>query len=421
MQNMKNCTFLFLLIFAAAKLQAQDYLISFEGIGAATAVDSVRVENLTQSTSLTVGSGNQLHLLGTVSVAEPGSTINSGSLLVSPNPSNGEVMVTFEANVAGSATVELCDLTGRPVAKSASFFAKGFQSFIISGLNMGTSLVLVRSDHYNYYGKIICRSASGNSTQIRLHDQSTVPPAPGNLKQTRSVVVMQYNTGDLLKFTGRSGIHGTVYMDVPTASKTITFNFIPCIDFDNNSYTIVQIGDQWWMAENLKAKKYITGDDIPEVTGQANWMGLSTGAYCYFNNDPDNASVYGCLYNWYAATDLRSPCPANWHVPSDAEWIELTSFLGGDAIAGGKMKETGIVHWFTPNTGATNASGMTLIAGGLRSYGNFDAMGYGASLWSTTPFDDIFAWNRDIFYYNSVSNRSGTDKKSGLSIRCVKD
>jgi uncharacterized protein (TIGR02145 family) len=330
-------------------------------------------------------------------------------------------MVTFEATAAGSANIELFDLTGRQVAESATFFTKGLHSFIISGLNVGACMVLIRSDHYSYSGKLMCRSTSGNSIQFRLNCQQAQHPAPGNLIQSRAVVEMQYNAGDLLKFTGRAGVHGTVYMDVPVSSKTITFNFIPCIDFDNNSYTIVQIGDQWWMAENLKTTKYITGDDIPEITGQTNWMALSTGAHCYFDNDPDNALVYGCLYNWYAAIDIRNPCPANWHTPSDAELIVLTTFLGGDAMAGGKMKETGIVHWLTPNTGATNESGMTLIGGGLRSYGNFMAMGYGASLWSTTAYDDIFAWNRDIFYYNTVSNRSGTDKKSGLSIRCVKD
>lgn len=418
---MRECTFLLLLIFALAKLQAQDYLINFEGTGAAVTVDSVQVENLTQGTSLTVYSGNQLHLVGTVSVASPGSINNLRSLVVSPNPSDVEVLVTFEATAATRTTIELSDLTGRKVANAASFFERGLQSFSICGMNKGTYLICVRSEHYNYYGKIICRSASGNSTQIRLHGQSTVTPAPGNLKQASVIVVMQYNTGDLLKFTGRSGIHGTIFMDVPTTSKTITFNFTPCIDYDNNSYTIVQIDDQWWMAENLKTTKYITGDDIPEVTGQSNWMGLSTGVYCYFGNDPDNALLYGCLYNWYAAIDIRNPCPANWHVPSDAEWIVLTSFLGGEPIAGGKMKETGIVYWFSPNTGATNESGFTVIAGGRRSFGNFDSMGYGGSFWTTTGIDPVLAWGREIFYYNTVANRHGTDKKDGLSVRCVKN
>ncbi|MCX6267925.1 MAG: T9SS type A sorting domain-containing protein [Bacteroidetes bacterium] len=418
---MRKPAFLFLLIFTLVKLQAQDYLINFEGTGAAAAVDSVKVENLSQGTSLYVYSGNQLHLLGTVSAVGPGSNNNVTSLMVSPNPSDGEVMVIFEATVAARATIILCDLTGREVASAESFFSIGPQSFSISGLETGTYLVLVKSEHYRYNGKIFSRSTSAISTRIRMHGQVTRQDSPENLKQASSMVVMQYNTGDLLKFTGRSGIHGTVYMDVPTATKTITFNFILCTDYDNNSYTIVQIDDQWWMAENLKATKYNTGDDIPEVTGQSNWMGQSSGAYCYFDNDPNNALVYGCLYNWYAATDYRNPCPANWHVPSDDEWILLTSFLGGEAIAGGKMKETGIVHWFSPNTGATNESGFTVIAGGNRSYGNFDAMGYGGSFWSTTPFDDVFAWNRDIFYYTTAANRHGTDKKSGLSLRCVKN
>lgn len=341
--------------------------------------------------------------------------------MVTPNPSEGEVLVTFEATATARTTIELYDLTGRQVASAESFVSIGRQSFIISGLKTGTYLVLVRSERYQYNGKIICRSNSGNSTQVRWYSQSNVFPAPGTLKHASEIVVMQYNTGDLLKFTGRSGIHGTIVMDVPVAGKTISFNFIPCIDYDNNSYTIVQINDQWWMAENLKTTKYSTGDDIPEETSQSIWMGLSTGAYCYFGNEQNYALVYGCLYNWYAAKDNRNACPANWHVPSDAEWIELTSFLGGEPIAGGKLKETGTAHWFSPNTGATNESGFTVIAGGNRSYGNFDAMGYGGSFWSTSAIDDIFAWNRDIFYYNTVANRHGTDKKSGLSVRCVKN
>ncbi len=418
---MKRSTLLFLLSIATTTIQAQDYLISFAGSGVSVTIDSVKVENLTQGTSLTVNSGNQLQLLGTLSAVDPGSVTTKRSLMVYPNPFDGEVLLTFEATAAARATIDLSDLTGRQVAQAESFFAIGIQSFSINGLYNGTYLIRVRSERYNYYGKILSRSAPGNNTQIRLQGQSAGHPVPENLKQTETIVQMQYNTGDLLKFTGRSGIYGTVYMDVPTTSKTITFNFIPCIDFGNNSYNIVQIGDQWWMAENLKTTKYITGDDIPEVTGQANWMGLSTGAYCYFDNDPDNASVYGCLYNWYAAIDNRNPCPAGWHVPTDDEWITLSTFLGGEAIAGGKMKETGIIHWFSPNVGATNESGLTIIAGGNRSYGNFDFMGYGGSFWSTTPFDDIFAWNRDIFYYNTVANHSGADKKSGLSLRCVKD
>lgn len=420
---MIRTTFLFLLMVGFIKTQAQDYLISFEGSGAATIVDSVRVENLTQGTSLTVGSENQLQLLGTISHVDPVREYTGKSLLVYPNPSEEEFILEFTAETDATVRIELSDLSGRIVQKAQFFLSRGRNYFRCIGLNAGVYLVQVQSASYYYTTKVISRSTSLNPTCIIQIGQTNDHANPGMAirKCAASVIQMQYSSGDLLKFTGRSDVYGTVIMDVPAESKTITFNFVPCNDYDNNNYTVVQIGGQLWMAENLKTTKYSNGDDIPEVTGQSNWMGLSTGAYCYFGNDPDNAPVYGCLYNWYAAIDVRNPCPANWHVPSDAEWIVLTSFLGGEAIAGGKMKETGIVHWFSPNTGATNESGFTVIAGGSRSYGNFDFMGYGGSFWSTTPFDDIFAWNRDIFYYNTMANRHGTDKKSGLSVRCIKN
>ena len=418
---MIKSTLLFLLIIATTTIQAQDYMISFAGSGASATVDSIRVENLSQGTSLTVYSGNQLQLLGILSAVDPGAAINGRSLTVYPNPGNGEVVLTFEAKTNAATTIKLSDLAGREVAKTEVFLASGHQSLRICGLNSGTYVIQVSSEGYHYSGKIICRSNSPNPLQIIYLGPFYSHLATENLKQTEAVVQMQYNTGDLLKFTGRSGNFGTIYMDIPDVSKTITFNFVPCTDYDNNHYTVVQIGEQIWMAENLKTTKFSNGDEIPEVTDASQWNGLSTGAFCYFNNDPENAMVYGCLYNWYASIDNRNACPTNWHVPSDDEWITLTSHLGGEAVAGGKMKETGIEHWFSPNAGATNESGLTIIAGGCRSYGYFDFMGYGGSFWSTTPFNSIFAWNRDIFYYNTVANRSGADKKSGLSIRCVKD
>ena len=146
---MRKTTLLVLLIFAMTKIQAQDYLISFEGTGAAGSVDSVLVENLTQGTHLTVYSGNQLHLLGTVSVAEPGSINNLSALMFYPNPSDGEVLVTFEATAAARTTIELSDLTGRQVAEAVSFFATGLHSFTIGGLKNGNYLDRVKSEHYN--------------------------------------------------------------------------------------------------------------------------------------------------------------------------------------------------------------------------------------------------------------------------------
>ncbi len=418
---MRSITILSLLIIATTTIRAQNYLISFAGAGSSLSVDSVRVDNLTQGTSLTVFNGNQLQLLGTLSGIYLEGSYSGSALHIYPNPSKGNVLFTFAAIARGKTTIELYSLPGRQVAKTEFYSEPGWQSFQLSGLKSGFYTVQITSERFQYTGKIISQSTSVDPVMIICQEESKGHPYPGNLKQKAAIVQMQYNPGDLLKFTGKSGNYGTVYMDVPAESKTITFNFVPCTDYDNNNYTVVQIGDQLWTAENLKTTKYSNGEDIPEVSDASQWMNLSTGAFCYFGNDPDNALIYGCLYNWLAAIDNRNACPVNWHIPSDDEWITLTSSLGGEAVAGGKMKETGIEHWFSPNAGATNESGFTAIAGGNRSYGNFDSMGYGGSFWSVTAIDPIFAWGRDIFYYNTVANRHGTDKKSGLSLRCVKD
>jgi uncharacterized protein (TIGR02145 family) len=361
---MRKCTFLFLLIFALVKLQAQDYLISFEGIGSATMVDSVRVENLTQGTILTVGSGNQLQLLGTISSVDPGPKNTGNSLAVYPNPARGEATATFNALTPANTTIELTDLTGRQVAKKEVFLAAGLHSFSMCGLKNGTWLVHVRSEDYHFIGKIINRSTSSSPMNIIYLGQSGEQPDHEKLKQTEAIVQMQYTTGDLLKFTGRSAIYGTVVTDIPTSSKTITFDFAQCTDYNNNHYAIVRIGSQTWMAENLKSTH------CPDGT---------TVAYYDYDLDPNNSLIYGRLYAWSSAmngaassntnpSNVQGICPNGWHLPSKAEWQQFAIFLGGVNIAGGKLKETGNGHWINPNTGATDEVGFTALPAGMWAF-----------------------------------------------------
>ena len=121
-------------------------------------------------------------------------------------------------------------------------------------------------------------------------------------------------------------------------------------DIDGNVYQTVTIGTQEWMAENLKVTHYRNGDPIQLVTDDSSWSNLSTGAYCDYDNDGDNVAVYGRLYNWFAVNDSRAIAPAGWHVATAADWQTLIDILGGDAVAGGKMKEAGTAHWLAPNT-----------------------------------------------------------------------
>jgi len=209
--------------------------------------------------------------------------------------------------------------------------------------------------------------------------------------------------GSAMSFSTQGGTTGTV------------------TDIDGNVYHTVTIGTQVWMVENLKTTKYHDGTSIPNVTDNNAWSNLTTGAYCDYNNTPSNSATYGKLYNWYAVNTGKL-CPTGWHVATDAEWTTLTNSLGGGSIAGGKLKETGITHWNSPNTGATNKTGFTALPGGGRdSDGTFFNVGDGGYWWSATEGDAASAWYRLMTYNGSTVYRGGSHKELGFSVRCVRD
>ena len=197
-------------------------------------------------------------------------------------------------------------------------------------------------------------------------------------------------------------------------------------DIDGNIYRTVKIGNQWWMAENLKVTHYRTGEAIPLVTKLSEWKNLSTSAYCDYNNDANNVAIYGRLYNWYAANDSRTIAPAGWHVTKNAEWDELILSLGGTSVAGGKLKESGLAHWKSPNNGATNEYGFSALPGGwCGNDGVYGNLGINAIFWPSTesyfwPFtESYFAWC--LTHSFSSANQLKYTKQYGLSVRCVKD
>ncbi|HRH49371.1 MAG TPA: fibrobacter succinogenes major paralogous domain-containing protein [Panacibacter sp.] len=183
----------------------------------------------------------------------------------------------------------------------------------------------------------------------------------------------------------------------------------------------IGIGTQVWMTKNLDVSHYRNGDPIPQVTDPIAWAALTTGAWCYY---PAAGAIYGKLYNWYAVNDPRGLAPAGWHVPSDAEWTTLTTFLGGEAVAGGKMKETGTTHWTSPNYGATNSSGFTGLPGGFCYIdGTFNQLRYWGFWWSSTEnyyinFADIRSLTSN---YGNFPGGGYYNKHYGLSVRCVKN
>jgi uncharacterized protein (TIGR02145 family) len=187
-------------------------------------------------------------------------------------------------------------------------------------------------------------------------------------------------------------------------------------DIDGNLYKTVIIGRQEWMADNLKVTKYRNGQPIPFISDSTVWSQWTAGAYMFYKHDVK----HGMLYNWMVINDVRKVCPVGWHVPSNAEWDTLTKVLGGEEIAGGKMKAK--LHWEVPNTGATNTSGFFALPKGCYGInGSFNGIGRNAYWWTSTDNGELSAWGREVGFNDAQLFVGHADKRDGLSIRCIKD
>jgi len=397
----KSTVIIIFLLLAILKTQAQDYLISFAGSGVTNVVGTVKVDNLTSGATVTLNGEDVLHLIPAVGIGTLDN--NNETLHIYPNPMAEQAMLTFVASESGNVVIGIFDLSAKTVCQFSSMLSTGIHSFRISGISRGMYFVKVTGINYNYSTKLISQSNLQSTARIE-YVSSVKNPASNQLKNITATIDMPYTDGDQLLYTGSSGIYSTIVTDVPISSKTITFNFVACTDNDGNNYTTVQIGTgksvaQIWMAENLN---YSTGN-----------------SWCYDNNS-SNCNTYGRLYDWQTALGA---CPSGWHLPSDAEWTALTDFLGGESIAGGKMKEAGTAHWSSPNTGATNSSGFTALPGGYRpnTGGSFNGLTLYAYFWSSTENSSTHAWSRYLYYDTEDVGRNYVTKPYGFSARCLQN
>ena len=236
---------------------------------------------------------------------------------------------------------------------------------------------------------------------------------PPRMTTTQRDLLTSPATGLVLFNTTTNGLEiksSTSWISLKTSSDAV---FLP---------TIV-IGTQQWMEKNLEVVTYRNGDIIPQVTDATTWAGLTTGAWCYYNNDVANGAIYGKLYNWYAVNDSRGLAPQGWHVPTDTEWTTLTDKLGGaTSVAGGKMKSVGTTKWTTPNTSATNESGFSgLPAGYCDDTGPFFNIGNYGFWWSSSVYDSSKAWSRVMSSNLGTVTNPFNIKAGGFSVRCLRD
>ena len=196
-------------------------------------------------------------------------------------------------------------------------------------------------------------------------------------------------------------------------------------DIEGNAYDIVQIGKQFWMADNLRSTTLSDGTPIAKEEDYDEWANLTLPAYCWYNNDSLYAEEFGALYNYYTI-ETGNLCPEGWHMATDEDWIALESSLGGASVAGAAMKEEGLEHWKPPNTQASNESGFTALPGGYRSYnGTFNLMRISSFWWSSSEKSWYGSTNtviyRNLKYDGPEVYRHVAEKANGFSVRCVKN
>lgn len=453
---MKKLLILVVILYAL-RINAQDYHISFAGSGGSTVVTSVKVENLTQSTNLTINGSDVLHLKGVITGVETVKNEETGKIYIYPNPMKDYSRIQFVLPETNQTIITLYDLSGRVIVQTRDLLPKGKHSYRIQGVEEGMYFISISSGRSYFSGSLISSGSHILNAKIayeNAENETVSKEKQSDSKGTNAETIMQYTTGDRLKFTGTSGIYTTIVMDIPLSDKTITFNFISCTDFDNYNYPVVQIGTQMWMAENLKTTHYADGTSIPLVTGGANWSALTvlSKAYCWNNDDLLNKDTYGALYTWAAAMNgaassthmpsgVQGVCPTGWNLPSSADWLKLEEYLvlngynfDGTTIAPnriGKALATAsgwvVSNMYLGSIGNTNypsirnATGFSALPGGMRfSVGSFLLVGKHAYWWTATEYDATNAYERftnSDYVHLAIDNYS---KVSGYSVRCVK-
>lgn len=209
-----------------------------------------------------------------------------------------------------------------------------------------------------------------------------------------------------------------VLLQINLSAQTIT-------DIDGNIYPTITIGSQTWMQENLKTTHFNNGIAIPTTTAATMVDSTSLFQWAY-NNDSNNINDYGRLYTWFTVVNSNQLCPTGWHVPDQTEWQTLSSFLGGETLAGSKMKETGTVHWSVTDSSVDNSSFFTGLPGGMRGnpmgFGNLGSYG---NFWSSTPLGTISSFQRGICFNLQATNSQFLESVAvancGMSVRCIKN
>ncbi|MCX7696946.1 MAG: T9SS type A sorting domain-containing protein [Bacteroidales bacterium] len=431
-------------IFAHKWMLSQNYFIQFTADGESTIIDSVIVENISKCEKIKISGSDVLNLTSSLSNND-NNFLNYDQARCIPNPFDESCIVMINAYGQTKAIVNIIDASGKIIFSKNIILEKGSNALLIQSLPMGLYHLEVISGTMILRQKLISFCLSSNTVNIQCN---VVPDYPdGNaVKHSSNIIQMLYHSGDIIKLTGISGgIYKTVKIIKPTSNEIVNFTFVKCQDNNGNSYSVIKIGNQWWMAENLNAGVYapITS---PQQSGTKFCMNI--------NGVADPSCPMGGLYEWYnlmqgasgcngsgpppfdrCPVPVRGLCPEGWHIPSHFEWITLLRNISSNpndfpynmstgvigTVEGGMLKDNCSNYWWPPNAGATNISGFSALPGGDTWQGVFEDYGQSAYFWTSTAYLNYSPWVYALNYTVPLIGRSFYVPENGFSCRCVKD
>lgn len=396
---MKKLTFLFVSIYLTlTNLSAQDIVFTFNAKDATNTIDSIKATKIATGEHAFVKGSNTIKL-NSFSTGTNLMTSSFDAIKVVPNPFDNHAELQFYSDNNDEIKVLLINALGQIVAEDNQSICQGFQRFNIVTKTEGIYIVNVAGNNKSFSAKIISTINNQNTDNIKYKGFTN------EMKAKKSASIQEV---EVIHFMIYSGENITKIADSPTESKTYEVEFHACKDIDGRSYPIIQIGEQWWMAENLA-------------------YNIGNGCWAYDNNE-NNVATYGRLYSWETA---KTACPTGWHLPTDDEWKQLEMAIGMSQSEaddeglrgtneGTKLKAT---NSWTNNGNGTDDFGFSALPGGQRNRTDdtFGNVGDYGNWWSATEYYSYSAWHRNLGYDTTDVGRYDNNKAYGFSVRCVRN
>lgn len=411
-------------------LAGLNHQVSFTASGVATVLDKVEVQNLTNGQGVVVEGGGALLLTEATALFQ----LNADQRIQILNDRNtDEIRLSIFSEAPARSQITVVAVDGRAILNFSGMLDAGVSIFKLL-LPKGVYVVSIRQNDNQFSSRVV-----GNANVAPRMFYEGLYGYTQSAKVASTSVPLLYQEGERLLFKGFSGNYVCIVTAIVSQNKVVNFDFVECKDADGNYYSTVKIGNQIWMAENLKTTKYNDGLPITLVTDKTAWGTSMSAAYCWYNNDMTRyKDLYGALYNWYTVITGKL-APTGWHVPTDEEWIVLENYLiengynyDGSVVENKVAKSlAGNSIWMNNTKDGTvgndlkknNSTGFGGMPGGNRSAGGnfYDVEGYGG-WWNASSGGTLSdGWNRALYMnYNYLVRYTGSGR-AGFSIRCVKD